>query len=1021
MRRISAQPVTALATVVVLWTSATLLAAAPMYGQAVATAGVRDSFATAPLRERAVELAAPVSAQTLDVFTAAVDQALTGLDADVARSLISESFGLDGREGELTVFAAYEGIERHASLLDGRWPGQASEVALPQGAALRLDLAPGDRLRLTSRRDAGRTVEVAVSGLYRADDPAAAYWWGQELEIGGVSEGTSFTTSGPLVLPAERLLQHSTDTEARWRALPDFSRVTVDDLGRLERAVAGLRTAVLEAEPEMEGLRTDSELPALLERVQRTATASRSGVLVATLLVAVLAGYGLVFIAGLLAERRRDESLLWLERGASAAQLVRRALAEAAVLAAPALLLATFSAQLAVRSVDPSLEPRIDRAVVLSAAVAGAVSIALLALPVARRARRGIVVTARVRGPGIVQRSGLDLALLGLALLGLWQLRQTEDLVSATLGVDPLLVLAPAIGLLAGAVIALRGIPGLARLAERAAARGRGLLGILSTMQLARRSARPARAALLLTLAIAVGVFAATFGRSWQRSQADQADHLAGGDLRVIVAAGTQDPGTAAALTATAGVRQVTPVAREPVRLAPTETVDALLLDAATASEVVRLRADLADGRLAALLAPLVEQRPALATVELPAAAATLALDLRTAVSSSLRTSEPLAATAVVRDERGVLHRLPSLELQASGSQRLEFALPGEAALALVAVEIRVPYRQVATGGAVELTGLGVQEAGRWSALPWQPERWRVRRLAQPDVDVPARAGQGLAFDVATSALPFGARTELYAATPGATRMPPALPVLAAAGFPVTDAAVELAGATLALTPVGTLRGFPTMQGEGIVVADLPSVAAAAYASAGRIVEPTEWWLAADDGTAAAITAATPGAEVVDGSVLAGRLRADPLSVGIAGALTLGFMAGAVLAALGFAVHAAISVEARRTEFAVLQSLGVSRRQQTLSLLAENAALILFSLLSGTLLGLAVARLALPSVIVTADGSQPLPGVLVDVPLATVATLEIVMLVMLVTVVAVQAGAAARLPVAQALRAAQER
>ena len=59
-----------------------------------------------------------------------------------------------------------------------------------------------------------------------------------------------------------------------------------------------------------------------------------------------------------------------------------------------------------------------------------------------------------------------------------------------TLGLDPLLVAAPAIGLLAGGVLALRLMPLMAALIERVVARGRHLVGAMGARQLARRCAR---------------------------------------------------------------------------------------------------------------------------------------------------------------------------------------------------------------------------------------------------------------------------------------------------------------------------------------------------------------------------------------------------------------------------------------------------------------------------------------------------------------------------------------------------
>ena len=114
-----------------------------------------------------------------------------------------------------------------------------------------------------------------------------------------------------------------------------------------------------------------------------------------------------------------------------------------------------------------------------------------------------------------------------------WQLgRQTSGAVSGdrsgTLGIDPLLVAAPALALLAGTVLTLRLLPLVARLAERRAAGGRGLTAALAGWQLSRRPMRGAGPVLLLVLAVALGMLAIGQGASWSRSQDDRADFAAG-------------------------------------------------------------------------------------------------------------------------------------------------------------------------------------------------------------------------------------------------------------------------------------------------------------------------------------------------------------------------------------------------------------------------------------------------------------------------------------------------------------
>ena len=203
-------------------------------------------------------------------------------------------------------------------------------------------------------------------------------------------------------------------------------------------------------------------------------------------------------------------------------------------------------------------------------------------------------------GRTLPQRLGLDLALVALAAIALFQLRlygaPLTRTARGTLGVDPLLVAAPAIGLLAGAVLAIRIVPRLAELAERVLGKGRGLLPALGGRQLARRPLRYTRAALLLVLAAALGTFASAHAATWTTSQADQAAFAAGADLRVEPPDRPAIPDWAMgeALRALPGVTGATPVVQGNASLG-TAVRDATLLgvDGPALAELVRLR----DGR----------------------------------------------------------------------------------------------------------------------------------------------------------------------------------------------------------------------------------------------------------------------------------------------------------------------------------------------------------------------------------------------------------------------------------------
>ena len=364
--------------------------------------------------------------------------------------------------------------------------------------------------------------------------------------------------------------------------------------------------------------------------------------------------------------------------------------------------------------------------------------------------------------------------MLAIAGLGLWQLRlygaPLTRSIQGTIGLDPLLVAAPAIGLLAGALFALRIIPLVAQLLERATTRGRGLVPSLGSRQLARRPLRYTRAALLLMLAMAIGVFAVSYTWTWTASQQDQATFQIGTDLRVQPGRqlGSRPLwGLDRAYAGVPGVTGLAPVERESVSLPGVAQAQALALDASAAPALVHLRPDLSAAPVAELMAPLAAARPSLEAVRLPGEprALRLAVDLKIgqverseydektktfvfvpAEASEIAGWRGLDLSVVVRDARGLLHRFEGQRTTVDGGPH-EMVVPlgpeanaAEATFAypldLLAIEllIRIPERYQVPNARVTVGDLArlrrprcCRRCGRVAGGPARA----VRRLAE--------------------------------------------------------------------------------------------------------------------------------------------------------------------------------------------------------------------------------------------------------------------------------------------------
>lgn len=542
----------------------------------------------------------------------------------------SQPSGARTGEPDLTQLAALD--RSRLTLVKGRWPTAERHgplpVALPEAAAARLGAGPGRRFTLDNRLSGPPRLTVVVTGVYRPADRTDPYWNLDDLGGRGVRT-VGFTTYGPLLADpaafrAGRLVQDSVG----WLATADFRTLTADRLPALG-AAAGRAPKALMADPAFAGHATAStDLPAALGQLRRALLVNRATILIVALQLVLLAGYALLLVARMLSGERAGETALLRARGASRRQLAGLALAESLLLAAPAAvagpllsgpLIRLLAAHGALARIGLPLDTRLTGATWLTGAAVAlgcALAVAAPALlgtgsDAPRRRRAGAL-------PGAA-RAGADLGLLVIAGVAYWQLRQraadggagggvlTGDGTGA-LGVDPVLVAAPALALLAGTVLTLRLLPLAARIAERGAARGRGLAAALAGWQISRRTSpgtglrtgggyagRGAGPVLLLVLATALGMLAIGQRASWQRSQDDQADFRAGAAVRVL-AGRTPEMGQGGGYAAVPGVAAALPVGLVTMELSGDRSSSLLALDARRSAGALLLRGDLAGG-----------------------------------------------------------------------------------------------------------------------------------------------------------------------------------------------------------------------------------------------------------------------------------------------------------------------------------------------------------------------------------------------------------------------------------------
>ena len=1080
----------------------TLLTAGTLYADAVALGGLRAAVGAAPAADRSVRVSMSSRSGDFAGLDAAVRSELErvvaaggGGTVDAFLASGSMSPASEGSAGStLTILATRPGIEQHATLASGRWPqpnAAVLEAVLSAPAAALFGVTTGGQLQLVDRIHPGAPIAFAIVGVY-LPDPKDDWWLGNALDLQGRTVQGSFTTIGPVVLTQDDLLKVAPggSVSVEWRGTPAVENLTADGLTTLSAAATAFPDRLRAALPGGSSPRVETDLPAILGRVDRSVLVGRSGILVLVLEFAVVAAYAIVLVAGMLADRRRAETALIRTRGASGGHVAGIALVEALLLAGTAALVAPWLSLAIVGALGTSGALTAARgnlslsSAVLTAdglaAIAGVVAMTLPNLggiPSLAGVRAAI---ARQAGRTLGQRLGLDLALVVLAGIALWQLRlygaPLTSNARGVLGIDPLLVAAPGIGLLAGALLATRLLPRAAEIAEPILARGRGLVGAMGGRGVARRPLRYTRSALLLMLAAALGTFATAHVATWTQSQQDQAAYRAGADVRVTQsstsAAAVRDIATWVALP---GVSSAMAADRLDVDSGRSVRGGAALaLDSAAAgAALARLPADDAAG-LSAGLAALAEARPNAGGIAIPDSARRLSLvvDLGLKINEGdgsetgdLTTDLGFRIDLVYADAGGRLHRTSSETVPLAGKPvRLELPLdaspsaPGGAPApgrVVRGVEVSIaPTGFYGVGGTVDLGSVEWSAAASANAEGWtevgplttgdpgwtgtlQTQTGLIQGVYHPPADHPTRlllssAGLVQPGELA-SAFGFGQPVNVRVAWLGGfgtSAAAPTLPIVASDEFLRLTAshlgdhiAGSIRGSRLDLSIVGSAAEFPTLDpAKPFIVVDGPTLVLARYAANGSTDAPGEWWLTSSDpdATAAAVTALDPDATVVSRTQIDRELRGDPLALGVIGLLGLGSLAAMVFAAIGFIVSATVSTAEREGELALLRALGLSGGQLSGWLSAEHGLLLVAGLGGGVALGVLLAWLVLPFSTLTTTGAAAVPAPVVIVPvdgLLPVAVLAA--LVFLVTIIVLRRQLL-HLRIGSALRARDE-
>lgn len=638
----------------------------------------------------------------------------------------------------------------------------------------------------------------------------------------------------------------------------------------------------------------------------------------------------------------------------------------------------------------------------------------LLATMIGAYAATAAVKDARLRVAGLALQAGLVAAILVVGP----SLPMTLVFVPILVAVVPAQVLFSALG-----VLARRAPVGYT----------------VGLWQMARNPTHYARLSLLLILSAGLGVFAASFGGTLERSYLERALYSTGADIRIdgvrLNTTGLSQPLEASYENIT-GVAQVTSVFRGfGVDLSRFFgiTYTMFAVDSERFSEVGWFREDFANEPIDELLDSLGSDTLPQG-VELPPNTDHIAVTLR-----SERPHESVVVTAGLRDANGryfarCLGTLKSTEWRTMESgrdnrecgrrfftrSRVRPADPVR--LVSIAVHERDGTRRL-RAGAFSIDDIRVRTRdGRMVVVDSviDADEWSVLRVA-PESDSDSLTPSELAVNGDEGSLRFSWSDGGALVGRGIYHGPPLEPLAVLANrefLSGTDRkvgdelVVSVAGHRLQVKLVDSIKYFPTLDTvtKPYLIADLTSLSQ--YANLENAVSefnPNEIWLREkiNGGRSDALVAQLGSDEpftvgsVYDRTEAIDASKADPLvEAGWSALLFIAFAAVLILSGLGFLVHAYVSFRNREVEFALMRTLGFSLKQLITLVWLEQALVIGAGMVLGSWMGGRLGAVVMPFLDHDETGRHVLPPFVLEVNWSTLAIAYVAMSIVFAVIIA---------------------
>ena len=242
-----------------------------------------------------------------------------------------------------------------------------------------------------------------------------------------------------------------------------------------------------------------------------------------------------------------------------------------------------------------------------------------------------------------------------------------------------------------------------------------------------------------------------------------------------------------------------------------------------------------------------------------------------------------------------------------------------------------------------------------------------------------------------------------------------------------------IGGTRLFITPSASVEYFPSLYNDvrPFVVVDVRELMYVLNQRPTGRFYPTEAWLKlSEDFSSLDDTNALISNVVADESVIRTNdvsyaqvfddLETDPLALGLLGLMFLAFLIALVLSVVGLLTHAALTAQARRSEFGVLRALGLASSGVVRSLIIEQLFVVLLAGILGSVLGAVLSEFVVPTLALGATGEGVVPPFVTEIEWTAIANFWGIMFVVMTGVFSFAFFLVRQLSLSRTLRLGEE-